>query len=258
MTIRGILSFQLLALLLAAALAMAPAARAESPGITQEQADSIIDELRHIRQLLQRMEKQPGTLAGKAEARPAQPRTLQISVAGRPVFGDPDAPVTLVEFVDFQCPFCKRFFDQTYPSIKQDYIDKGLVRLVVKDMPLGFHGEAKAAAQAAHCAGEQDAYWGMHDLLYEDKGKLDSERFVQHAGELGLDVGAYQACLTSGRHLEQIDADAAEAAAAGITGTPSFIVGSSAGDSVEGQYIRGALPYAVFQKAIQTLLDDKS
>jgi len=243
----------IIALLLTAPL-FGTAAADEDGGITKQQADTIINELRQIRQTLNRMEKQQRTQGTAAKPRPKQPKTLKIGIQERPVLGDPKAPVTLVEFVDFQCPYCKRFFANTYPKLKENYIDKGLVRLVVKDMPLGFHGEARQAAQAAHCAGEQQAYWGMHDLLNGRPGKLDRQRFLAHAAELKLDQTAFEACLTAGRHLDQIDQDADEAKGIGVRGTPSFIIGKSDSNTIEGAYIRGALPYGVFQKEIDKLL----
>jgi len=241
-------------LLLAIPLLCTTVAAAEDAGITKEQADTIVNELRHIRQTLNRMEKQQRAQAKPAKSRPKQPKTLKIAIGERPVLGDPEAPVTLVEFVDFQCPYCKRFFSNTYPELKENYIDKGKLRLVVKDMPLGFHGEAREAAQAAHCAGEQGAYWGMHDLLHTGSGKLDRERFLAHAAELKLDRAALESCLTAGRHLDHIDQDADEAQGIGVRGTPSFIVGKSDPNTIEGAYIRGALPFAVFQKEIDKLL----
>jgi len=252
---------RLVPLLLAASLfagtPLADETAGSAAGISREQADAILDELRHIRQLLQRMERLPPPAPPRTDKKPPAPRNLAIGIADRPVLGDPAAPLTLVEFTDFQCPYCRRFFLNTYPKLKADYIDTGKLRLVVKDLPLGFHGQARQAAQAAHCAGDQGAYWKMHDLLQGGSGKLDKPRFLAHAAELGLDTAAFEACIGSPRHLAGIDADAAEAQSIGVTGTPSFILGRSRAERIEGRYIRGALPYPVFQQAIEDLLGAK-
>lgn len=247
--------FYLPLLVLTSVLLSTPIYAADEPGASNAQLDAILDELRSIRQVLQRMEQsQRNPTAAAAKKPAAQPKTRTLSIQDRPVLGDPKAPVTLVELVDFQCPFCKRFFKNSYPLIKEKYIDKGLVRLVIKDLPLGFHGEARQAAQAAHCAGEQDAYWGMHDMIHGRNDKLDQARLTAYAEELKLDLTAFKGCIASSRHLDHIDSDALEANNAGISGTPSFIVGASAPDSIAGTFIRGAQPYAVFEKAIEAEL----
>ncbi len=248
-----VIFLRLLFLLPLLLVATAPGAE-EACAMTKNQADAILDELRHIRQLLQRMERQPPGAPERVAKIPDRARTAAIGIAGRPILGDPGAPLTLVEFVDFQCPYCKRFAQATYPRLKADYVDTGRLRLVVKDLTLGFHGEARQAAQAAHCAGEQDRYWAMHDRLQGAGGRLDQARFLADAAALGLDRAAFAACIAADRHLQQIDGDAAEASKAGISGTPSFIIGPSDAERIEGHYIRGALPYSVFQKKIDELL----
>jgi protein-disulfide isomerase len=247
---RGVLA----ALLLSAAFgAPQPAA---SDDMTEAQGAAILKELKEIRKTLQRMEKQrvaaPAAQRAQPSRRPLGP--AKVSTVGRPTIGDPKAPVTLVEFTDYQCPYCSRFFRNTLPSIKRDFIDTGKVRLVVKDLPLSFHANARKAAQAAHCAGEQDAFWPMHDKLFENNRRLEAQQLPGYAAALKLDVDAFTGCLASKRHLAAISSDSAHARTAGITGTPSFIVGASTKDVIDGVGIRGAQPYTVFKAQIEKLL----
>lgn len=163
--------------------------------------------------------------------------------------------MTLVEFTDYQCPFCNRFFTNTFSELKQNFIDTGKLRFVLKDLPLAFHKNARPAAQAAHCAGEQDKYWSMHDKLYENAAKLDPKYLMDYARELSLDMAAFSECVEKKRHLAAIDQDAEEALAAGITGTPTFVVGNSGKDTIDGVTIRGAQPYQTFEGTINNLLN---
>jgi protein-disulfide isomerase len=172
------------------------------------------------------------------------------------VWGDPDAPVTLIEFSDYQCPFCARHFLQTWPLIKEHFVDTGRVKYVFKDFPLtSLHPQALQAHTAAHCAGEQTAnavishpYWAMHDVLYERQetwsGQAEpGEVFKQFARDLGLDVEAFASCLESERWREAIAADLNEGARPGVTGTPSFFV--------DGYPIFGAREFDLFAYAIE-------
>ncbi len=166
--------------------------------------------------------------------------------------GSADAAVTIVEYSDYQCPFCSRWVDETYPVILQEYIDTGKVRLEFRDFPLeSLHPNAMAAAVAARCAGEQGDYWGMHDRLFGNQSQWSgvadpSEIFSGYAGEMGLDTAAFAACLTSGQFDEAIAQDLQAGQAAGITGTPSFLI--------NGNLVVGAQPASVFQQALDTLL----
>jgi len=254
-----------------------------SPTITQGQADEILTELKEIRRLLQRMEPPRPAGAAQPSPQPSVPReaaqrpavppppkmpprpssqrkspslAVRISIADRPVLGEPDAPVTMVEFVDYECPYCRRFFEGAYPRLKREYIDPGKLRLVLKDLPLGFHRQARPAAQAAHCAGEQGKYWPMHDKLFGGGSGLNPGALLAYGDQLSLDGTAFRECLESERHLAQIDADVAESRAAGIPGTPAFVLGPSTGEVVQGAHISGALPFPVFRGRIERLLQD--
>jgi protein-disulfide isomerase len=237
-------------------LALPTAVAAEAaPGITQEQADAILQELRSIRELLEQMNIQ--------QARPAPPAsavsdTARVSIKDRPMLGEQDAPVTVVEFTDYECPFCKRFHQTTFKSLTRDYIDTGKVQWVVLDLPLPMHPDASKAAQAAHCAGEQERFWEMRAVLFENAPVGDPGSLPDYAQKLDLDEQRFGDCLASGRYLSRVDHDSGAAEQMRITGTPTFIIGKSGNDWVEGKKIIGAQSYAVFDGAIRLLLSGSS
>ena len=226
---------------------------ADAEGITQEQADAILTELKQIRLLLEKMQQQGAVQLAPAQIA-AQNTRAKASTVNRPVLGADGAPVTLVEFTDYQCPYCSRFFKTTLTSIKKEYIDTGKVRLVVKDLPLAMHPNARSAAVAAHCADDQDHFWAMHDSLFENNRQLQDEHLAQYAQDIGLDTERFQECFGSDRHNSMIEADVAEANGQGITGTPTFIVGRTTDDVVEGVKLRGAQPVEEFRTYIDALL----
>ena len=271
-------------LLAAAGVCLAPTicgaesttADAETPAINQDAAQAILRELREIRHVLEKIEQQglaqpaqrPDTpktasvtidkenpVLGAADA-PDTPKTASVSISkDNTMLGAAEAPVTVVEFTDYQCPFCKRFIQSTFPQLKRDFIDTGKVRWIVRDLPLGFHPNANKAAQAAHCAGDQGKFWEMRDTLFRNNTKLGIEQLSAYAREIGLDGDAFDACLASDRHQGQIAQDSQEANRIRITGTPSFVIGRTDGDTVSGQLVIGAQAPAVFTAAIQRVLD---
>jgi protein-disulfide isomerase len=229
---------------------------ATESAITQEQADAILTELSAMRGLLEKIEQQGGA-AARGRARPTTPTTAKVAVTG-PMLGKADAPVTVVEFTDYQCPYCRRFYQTTYPQLKKKYVDTGQVRWIVRNLPLGFHADAVPAAMAAHCAGDQGKYWEMRDTLFSNSANLGREALDGYGASLGLDAAAFASCLDSGSHKEQIDTDAAEANRVRITGTPTFVIGRTEDDAVNGRRVVGAQSLAVFQSEIDRLLPDTS
>lgn len=166
--------------------------------------------------------------------------------------GDQDAKVTLVEFTDYQCPFCKRHFDQTAEQIETEYIKTGKVRWILRDLPLSFHQNAHLAAQAARCAGDQNKYRQMHDKLFETQTAWAESATAKilysgYARTLGLNLTAFESCLTSEKYKAAVDADLALAQKAGASGTPTFYI--------NGQALVGAQPLAAFQAAIDKALE---
>ncbi len=185
------------------------------------------------------------TLDGLA---PEEPRVKDFKVLedDDPAKGDKNAPVTIVEFSDFECPFCGRFFQQTLPQINENYIKTGKVKLVYRDFPLSFHQNAQKAAEAAECADEQGRFWEMHDKLFIDGVQGGVASFKQFASALGLNTAKFNECLDSGKMASEVQKDMAEGAQYGVTGTPGFFV--------NGQLISGAQPYQVFAQAIEEAL----
>jgi len=238
-------------------LLISPAALTEetvdSTATNDVKMDAILLELKAIRQVLEKIEKQ----GGRAAQRSSKPTTAKISIKGKQVMGAKDAPVTVVEFADYQCPFCLRFTKTTFPLLKKKYIDTGKVRWVALNLPLPFHKDARKAAQAAHCAGEQDKFWEMRELLFRNPQKLNTENLPAHAETLSLDMQAFNSCLQSNRHLAAIDQDAKDAKAVRLTGTPSFIIGKTASDEISGQVVIGAQPMNIFEAAIGKALEQK-
>lgn len=225
----------------------------EAPAADSKALDSaILEELKAIRQLLEKIEQQ-GMAGGRQ--RPARPTTATVAISGKPVMGSDSAPVTVVEFADYQCPYCLRFTKTTFPYLKRDYIDTGKVRWVALNLPLPFHKDARKAAQAALCAGEQGRFWEMRTELFGNPQKLAAEHLPVHAASAGVgDIEAFNTCLASDRHLDDIDQDAKDAGAVRLTGTPSFIIGKTASDKITGQVVVGAQPLNVFNAAIKKVL----
>lgn len=219
----------------------------------RDQPDAILAELKAIRALL---EKQ-GTAGSVPPTQPRRPvpsvpaQNLTVSIDGSPSMGDANAPLVMVEFTDYQCPFCGRFHEQTFPEIRKNFIDKGLVLYVVRDLPLRFHPHAEQAALAARCAAEQGDYWAMWDVLFANGKALEAENLPGYANSAGLDGEKLHRCMESGRHLEAIRASVADANRLGITGTPSFVIGRLTEDgTVQGAKLVGAKPYGDFEEAI--------
>ncbi len=167
-----------------------------------------------------------------------------------PVQGDPNAPVELVMWGDFQCPFCKRFETETLPRIRANYVDTGQVKLVWRNFE-HYGRESQDAAVAAHCAGEQGEFWEYHDTLYSVQGGINSgafspPRLIQLAQEQQLDIATFEACQSQFKYDAVLAADYSLGRSQGVTGTPGFFV--------NGQYISGAQPYEVFASAIDSEL----
>jgi protein-disulfide isomerase len=228
------------------------AAAAKADTITSEQADAIITELKQIRQLL---EKQQAQLPRAATPMPDPPGKAQLSVDdGWHSIGRADAPVTLVEFGDFQCPYCKKFHANAYAQLKKNYIDTGKLRFVSRDMPLEFHSFAFKAAEAARCAGDQQKYWELRDALFSNTAPPNDEAISKAVDSLSLDKGTFQACITSEKYNAAVQQDASDATALQVNGTPTFFLAKSSKDKLDGIRIVGAQPYLAFQTAIESVL----
>jgi len=243
--------FRTVALRLAATLlvvaSFSTGVRAE--GLTSQQGDAILNELRQIKQLLERQQRPP------QPQQPQAPPTEQVKVKLPPAhfLGKVDAPVTLVEFTDYQCSFCNRFDRDTLPELVKKYVDTGKVKFIPLDFPLDFHKNAMKAAQATRCAADQDKYWQMRDALLRDPKVVEEGSFAARGKTIGLDEKQFQACMDDQKHAAAIKAMMEAAQSAGISGTPSFIIAPS-GETLDGIKIVGALPLPIFEEKIKEAL----
>ena len=244
-------------------LALPSSAWAQAPQDTTRDLTAIKADLEQIKADLAGVKSQLGQLLRLLSQRPVQGGVatsgpVRTSVADAPMLGRADAPVTLVEFSDYQCPFCQRFFATTLSALKKHYVDTGKVRYVFRDFPLDqMHPQARKAAEAAHCAGEQGKYWEMHEVLFQNQRALAPPQLAEHARTVGVDGSKFDECLSLGRHAARVERGLADGAAVGVQGTPTFLVGKTkAGDFVEGTPIRGAQTLEMFRRIIdQTLAE---
>ena len=173
------------------------------------------------------------------------------------VRGNPQAPLTLLEYSDFTCGYCEKFFEETWPILFSEYIDTGKVRLVYRDFPRAPSGASVDTALAARCAGEQGQYWAMHDRLFASSNKFSTAQLQQQAEALKLDTQQFASCFEGSRYTKEIFQDRMEGGQLGIRGTPHFILYATE-DPQEAIAIPGAFPYEVFKEEIDKLLQTVS
>ena len=184
---------------------------------------------------------------------------LKISADNDPIIGNPNAPITIIEFSDFQCPFCAKFHIQTLPAIMNEYINDGKVKLVFRDFPIqSIHPNALPASVAAECANEQGKFKEMHDILFERQNEWSKKNtdnviilFNQYASKLGLEEEKFDSCLKNGKYIEEIQKDLNDGRTYGISGTPEFFVGN---DQIGFIELKGAQPFESFKKVIDSQL----
>ncbi len=220
--------------------------------MTVRQGEEILRELRAIRILLQDTAE-----VGVRARRSPVPRNVKMQVQpGWYEQGRADAPVTMVEFTDLQCPFCRRFQTTTFAEIEKDYVDTGKLRFIALSMPLPMHLYAAGAAEASLCAGAQGKFWQFRDAVLADRVPPTSIVLLKHAKELGLNLRKFQTCWKDDRYGKVIQAEKNEAAAVGIHGTPGFVVGRLEGGWIEGVAFTGARPFPFFERKIEKELDE--
>lgn len=219
---------------------------AQDTGITKQQADEIINQLRQIRQLLEKQAK-------PAAQQEPQPTEAKLKLDGVQMLGSKNAPLTIVEFTDYQCPFCERFHLTTFPELKKEYIDTGKVRFYSKDMPLDFHANAMRAAQAARCAADQGQFWTLRNIMGTHPDKLDMGNLLSDASELKMNVDTFKTCVESEKYKKAVETDVVEAMKIGANGTPSFVIGKSTPEGVDGELMVGAMPYSMFDDKLKAL-----
>jgi protein-disulfide isomerase len=185
----------------------------------------------------------------------APPPTVRLKLDDKEYsLGRADAPLTMVEFTDYQCPYCRAFQAQTFAELKKNYIDTGKLRFIVRDLPLEFHSSARPAAEAAHCAAEQGKFWEMHHALLTGSDPLPGGGIDKRATAVGLDLTRLHACMSAARYESAIAHNSASADSIGIHGTPAFVIGRATHGVLEGALAQGAFPYAEFDGALQEML----
>src|SRR5919106_1473788 len=242
--------------ILAAAVVTATVVSTQTPDDIKavlRELEAIKKELAEVKALVQ---QQRAAAPAPAPARPSAIGKM-VEVAGAAFKGRADAPITIVEFSDYQCPFCARHVMQTIPGLDKEYIETGKVKYVFRNYPIeSIHPNAFRAAVAAECANEQQKFWPMHDRLFANQQLLAAAQLPVHATAVGLNASAFQACLVSGKFDAKIRKDMNDAVAIGITGTPGFAIGKTNGSNpirVEA-FIPGARAFAGFKSELDRLL----
>ena len=191
----------------------------------------------------------------RAEQLPPPKLSTALLLDREPVMGSPEAPLTIVEFSDFECSYCRRFHSQVLSQLKQQYVSTGLVRFIHKDLPLPFHQQAKPAAAAARCAGEQNRYWEMYAALFDQQTCLTCKGATGIANELNFDMDRLQSCMQRGATVALINANLSEANLHNIRATPTFVIGPTRDDGKHhGDIIEGAMPWLEFKALIDQQL----
>jgi len=213
-----------------------------------------------IKEMISAIEaKTPVPQPAQTPIRPSAPAVIQVSVDDDPFKGNPDASVTVIEFSDFQCPFCSRFFTQTLPILQENYIDTGKIKFVYRDFPIdSIHPNARPVHIAAECADEQGKFWEYHDMLFEKQSVWQrlspsdlQTTLIQYADDFGLQTTSFEACLSSPEIADEVNADLLQAIQYGASGTPTFFIGNEKNGFIK---LVGAQPYASFQAAIDSQL----
>ena len=217
-----------------------------------------IDALRRDQaQIRRELHEIKALLRGRAQAAPDVSNVV-LSVSGAPFKGAQDAKVIVVEFSDYECPFCARHARETLVTLEREYVATGKVKYMFRNFPIeSIHPQAFKTHEAAACAGEQGKYWEMHERLFANPRRLAPADLSGHARSLDVDLPAFQQCVDSARHASRIRHDLIEGQRAGVQGTPTFFLGLAGSDDAQVtavRVIRGAQPYAVFKQAIESLL----
>ena len=213
-------------------------------------------ETKNVAQTIQTI---PTTNPQPTQGQPTQPSKVFVTLGDSPAEGNQNAPVTIVEFSDFQCPFCGAFYSQTLPQIQKDYIDSGKVKLVYRDFPLeNIHQNAKAASLAAQCANEQGKFWEYHNMLFSsqhDWATLDSinatNAFKQFAVDLKLDSNNFNSCVDSSKYQDKVNKNFQDGTTYGVSGTPTFFIGDDKNGYIQ---LVGAQPFLAFKQEIDQQL----
>lgn len=246
---------------LALAFLLAVSPLAAQPASDTEALKKEIQSLKAGQQQIQKdIEEIKKILQAARNPAPAPDKAVNamVNIAGEPFKGDKDARLTLIEFSEYQCPFCSRHVKNTVPQLDKEYVQTGKVKYVFRDLPLeSIHKNAFKAGEAAHCAGEQGKFWPMHDRLFENQQALEAAKLAEHATAVGLDAKKFQACMDGGKYAAEIRKDMADAERLGVSATPTTLIAVSQPNDPNVKVvkvIRGAQSYAVFKAAFDEIL----
>ena len=219
-------------------------------GISAEELKDILSEI-EIKTTAPQPIQQP--------SQPGVPQIFRVSLDDDPFKGNANAPVIVVEFSDFQCPFCSRFFEQTLPQLEENYIETGKIKFVYRDLPLdNLHPNARPVHIAAECADEQGKFWEYHDILFEKQREWQSLAaadlqitMAEYANDLGLEKASFESCMQSDEIADEVNKDYLDGTSYGATGTPTFFIGNEKDGFIK---LVGAQPYSAFQAEIDKQL----
>jgi len=252
--ILGLKILSLTVLMASPLIAQSQAATDGLPAL-QRQIDDLKESQRAIQSQLDEIKR---LLLGTPGAQAPELSNVTISLNGHPSKGSREAKLILVDFSDYQCPFCGRFFAESLPHIERDFIATGKLRYVFRDFPLEMiHSEAFKAHEAAGCAGDQEKYWEMHDRLFQNQQQMQPDDLARHAAAIGINPGIFQSCLSSRKHAATIRKNMDEGKRAGVQGTPTLFLGVQNDENRDMKVfdvIRGAQPYLQVKKMIERAL----
>lgn len=223
---------------------------------------SLKEDLNRLKQTQEQMQKELQDIKSLLKTRRgpqvADVSDVTMSLEGIPLKGLRSAKVVVVEFSDYQCPYCARYFRETYGRLEEEYIRTGKILYALRDFPLeSIHPRAWKAAEAARCSGEQGQYWEMHDRLFSNRGSMADKDLADLAQALKLDLPVFETCLQSNRQAAVIRKDLEDGRRFGISGTPTFFIGviePTTGQMRSRKTLRGAASFESFKQALDTLL----
>lgn len=240
-------------------LALPLVARADMSPAEQEQFRKMQRDVEILQRQMDQVLRSQRSATPSSRAVESMPSTIKpmISLGTNQVMGSKDAKIAFIEFSDYQCPYCTRFHRETFNRLKRKFFDTGQVAYAFRDQPSPERPQALRAAVAARCAGEQERYFDMQTVLFNNTTRLKDDIYSKYAKELGLDVSKFDACMINEQVLSRVDKDIVAGRHLGIRGTPTFFVGKLEGGRVVGPVrLIGALPYTTFRKTIENLLKE--
>jgi protein-disulfide isomerase len=261
---RFIRSALALGLLAAAAAPGSAFARETSTPATPDEVESLKRQIQELQAAQAALQKELQEIKKQLPSgRPSPPGPIAevqfetVLLKSDPVKGEPSARVVMIEYSDFECPFCAQFARAIAPQIDRDYVITGKIQYVFRDLPLLMHPRAQAAAEAAGCARLQGKFWPMYEQLFSNPRRLEASNLTAYAEVAGVDLPKFQQCLAEHQPSDAIEKDKADAARIAITGTPSFAIGilQPDGSTIKiSKIVRGAFPFEIYRKAIEDVL----